>query len=594
MKFANPRAPLTSSEPGSEPELCPWQSEPGSRLFVWLWWTALLAVALGDVANFGPRVPIWDDYDVIPVLTGQQPLTLEWLWSLHSEHRIFLPRLILLGAFRLTGDDFRAGMVVNVVLLAALSAMAVVVLRLARREWRYSDAFYPLVFLNLGHHVNLIWNMSLSYILPVFLGGAVTLLIAIRPGLPGVGRGSLIGLALLMLPLCNAAGVALAPLPTLWLLGVALAHARSGSDRARSSALATGLAACGALALSVLYFHHYERATHHPLPPSLWAIVRTILQFLGTGLGPAGIQLGLVGGGIVTTLLVSAFLVLLRRLVTRRAERSRALGLLACWGAMAMLALGTGWGRAGLGELAGAQDRYVTLAALALLIGAVPFEVLGSRATRRLVPMFLFCLLCALLWPNTQSAIESGRSTKAKSEAFFADLRSGMPPFLLVRRYTPFLFPTHDDLTEQLAMLREAGIDPFDRMAPNPPFREVEVVPAPTWLQLAEWEGRTIKSIGVDPQVVFEIQTSGQPIAGIKFDYSHTNFEGEPAHFKMAWRRPGQIDFPPDQEYSAWALPTGTARSTTIWIGEPVDAIRLQPDNRPSQFTIEKMTLLLP
>lgn len=592
--FAGFRNSVMRATPDRRPSLDRWVSEPGSGLFLWLTWGLMLAVALGFVGRFGPRVPLWDDYDVIPVLTHHRAMSLEWLWSLHSEHRLVLPRLVLLAAFHLTGSDFRAGMVVNVALLAALAAMAPLALGVARRGWLYSDALYPLLFLNLGHHINLIWNMSVSYILPVVLSGFTVLLIAMKPGFPNLGRGILIALTLLLLPLCNAAGVALAPLPALWLLGLAGVHARSGSKNARSRALPLALAATVSLAVSMLYFDNYERSAHHPRPPGLWAIGRTSLQFLGTGLGTGGMELGLVSGGIVGVLVAAAFLVLVRAALVDPADRSRAWGLLACWGAMALLILGTAWGRAGMGERAGAQERYVTLATTALLISVVTFERFGPGSTRRLVPMSVFCLLCVLLWPNTQSAIESGQSTKAQSETFFADLHSGVPRFLLVRRHTPFVYPSHDELTRHLAMLQQAGIEPFDRIASDPPFREVVLDLEPSRLRLARWNGRTIESLGVDPQVVFELPEAVPPIAGIRLRYSHSNPEGEPARFKLAWRTPGQHQFPADQEYALWALPTGTGRSTTIWIGEAVAAIRLQPDNRPCRFTIEQLSLLVP
>ncbi|MEW4570772.1 hypothetical protein AB1L88_23140 [Tautonia sp. JC769] len=570
------------------------RGEPGSGAFLWLAWAVLLAMALGFVSAFGPRVPIWDDYDVIPVLTGHQPLSLGWLWSLHSEHRLVLPRLLLLSAFQLTGYDFRAGMLVNVALLATLAALAPIMLGLARKRRQYSDALYPVLLLSLAHHINLIWNMSLSYILPVTLGGIAWLLIALKPGLPGLARGLSIATALLLLPFCNAAGVALVPLPALWLLGVACAHARSDEPHARTRALVLGLAASASLALSMLYFVGYERSAHHPQPPGPWAIARTTVQFLGTGLGPGGMKLGLTGGGIVVALMAAAFVVLARSALVRPGDRARALGLLCCLGAMAMLSLGTAWGRSGLGALAGAQERYVTMASPAILIGALAFELFGPGSTRRLVPMTLFCLLLALLWPNTRAALEAGRSARARSESFFNDLHAGVPRFLLVRRHTPFLYPTHDDLTRDLAMLQESGIAPFGRIAPDPPLREVPIDPEPLRLQQARWDGRTIESVGVDPQVVFELPGPPRTIAGIRLRYSHANPEGEFAHFKLSWRRPGQDRFPADQEYAAWALPTGPDRSTTVWIGEPVDAIRLQPDNRPCRFTIEALSVLVP
>ena len=49
-------------------------------------------------------------------------MTVSWLWSQHNEHRIPLPRLLMLGIYRLK-PDFRVPMFVNVFLMAVLSAL---------------------------------------------------------------------------------------------------------------------------------------------------------------------------------------------------------------------------------------------------------------------------------------------------------------------------------------------------------------------------------------------------------------------------------------------------------------------------------------
>ena len=105
--------------------------EPGASLFVWLVWGVLLVVALIYVARFGPDVPLWDDYAVIPQLAGVQPVTPQWLWSQHSEHRIPLARLILLGTFHLTGRRPAGVMFLIVGLLAAVAGLLIVAARKA-------------------------------------------------------------------------------------------------------------------------------------------------------------------------------------------------------------------------------------------------------------------------------------------------------------------------------------------------------------------------------------------------------------------------------------------------------------------------------
>src|SRR5262245_39407032 len=140
--------------------------EPGARLFVWSIWGLLSALALTFVARFGPDAPLWDDHAVIPQLCGAQPVTLSWLWSQHSEHRIPLARLILLGTFKLSGAEPRPVLFMIVGLLAGVSALLVLAAQKARGGASYADAFLPIVLLNLGHHENLLWAIQLTYVLP--------------------------------------------------------------------------------------------------------------------------------------------------------------------------------------------------------------------------------------------------------------------------------------------------------------------------------------------------------------------------------------------------------------------------------------------
>lgn len=123
----------------------------GAAGFVWASWALAVSAALGLVLVFGSNVPYWDDWDMVPVLTGEQPVTLSYLWSQHNEHRLLLPRLALLGLLRLTGWDFRSGMVANVLLLGLLALGMIATARRVRGRMIYGDAFFPVVLLHWGH-----------------------------------------------------------------------------------------------------------------------------------------------------------------------------------------------------------------------------------------------------------------------------------------------------------------------------------------------------------------------------------------------------------------------------------------------------------
>lgn len=206
---------ITTSMAGSP------RCEPGTGLFVWTIWAAMLAVGLLYVIRFGPDVPRWDDYAVIPQLTGAQPVTLAWLWSQHSEHRIPLARLILLGTFRLTEADPRPVMLLIVGLLAVLAAVLVRAARRCRGGYHHADAFLPIALLNLGQHENLLWSIQITYVLPVVLLGMVLALVVRSRGIPGLGSLAVASACVSLMPLCNAGGLAFIPALTIWFWSLA-------------------------------------------------------------------------------------------------------------------------------------------------------------------------------------------------------------------------------------------------------------------------------------------------------------------------------------------------------------------------------------
>ena len=156
-------------------------SESGAALFTWTIWAGLLAIVLFYITWFGPDVPLWDDYAVIPQLCGSRPVTIDWLWSQHSEHRIPLARLILLTTFRLTGADPRPIMILTGVLLGILAAALILSAACHRGGTFYTDAFLPIAVLNPGQHTNLLWSIQITYVLPVFLLGMVLALVMRSP-----------------------------------------------------------------------------------------------------------------------------------------------------------------------------------------------------------------------------------------------------------------------------------------------------------------------------------------------------------------------------------------------------------------------------
>lgn len=53
-------------------------------------------------------LPFGDDFAFIARITGDEPLTVGWLYETHNEHRMVLPKLLLVFMTRVAGIDFRA------------------------------------------------------------------------------------------------------------------------------------------------------------------------------------------------------------------------------------------------------------------------------------------------------------------------------------------------------------------------------------------------------------------------------------------------------------------------------------------------------
>ena len=86
-----------------------WRSNWGPLAFVWGMWLLFSYYLVVFVRTFGVDCPHYDEWENVPALTGEQPLTWKWLWHQHNEHRIVVPRLVYLGLTRVSHGDFRTG-----------------------------------------------------------------------------------------------------------------------------------------------------------------------------------------------------------------------------------------------------------------------------------------------------------------------------------------------------------------------------------------------------------------------------------------------------------------------------------------------------
>ena len=212
-------------------------------------------------------------------------MTVDWLWSLHNEHRLPLPKLILVLLSRISGNDFRAGMFWSVAALAALAAASIAVAARRPGGCRTYDGLFPRASIE---------PVSLHQ-LALELAGPICGIDGDRRSrhfahrlarrLAGAGTAVVVGLCLALLPLCGANGVALVPALECWLIAAALAHLRSGRAGGTRRAFIVLLAAVPGIVLTYLYFKGYHPDRSAPGAGELEAAFRTILQFISLMFG---------------------------------------------------------------------------------------------------------------------------------------------------------------------------------------------------------------------------------------------------------------------------------------------------------------------
>ncbi len=431
-------------------------------LGAWAIWAGMSLAALGFVATYALATPHRDEWSWVPIVTGAEPVTLPWLWAQHNEHRMVLPRLIYVGLGALTGTDFRAGSFFSVTALTILAAALMLAARALRGRTRLWDAFFSLALLHWGQGENLPWGFQLGFVTAAVLAGLVLVEVA-RCGERLRIRSALwVTACLVGLGLCGTFGLAYLPAMTCW---IALAGAVRWRDRdahARRDAAVLLVLAALPVALVGAYFVGYQRPEHHEAWPNLGALLRTSLQFLSCGFGPAAEEIWPVSGAVVGAACATLAWQALRVVCHQPEKRVAAAGFLCFLGGMLSLALGIGWGRSFFGPDAGFARRYVTLAAPLVCLVYLQCGAFAPRSTRLPVQRVLFIVMFLLVLVNARKGLRSAAHLNQWVATLEADARAGVPPEILAVRYGELLGPAPAKFyATQLERLREARLGPY-------------------------------------------------------------------------------------------------------------------------------------
>ena len=428
------------------------------------------------VFRYGLDMPFADDWAWLGQVTGEEPVTWNWLWGQHNEHRTFLPRLIYLGLGELSGFDFRAGAYFNVAVLSVCSLLMMRVVRSRRGSACWHDAIFPLAMLQWGSYSNLIWGFQMCFVVSSSLSMAALLPVFCCRGRPSVAAALLTAGCLLGAGLCGAIGLAFLPPLAGWLFLAAVLPATHGGRVSPSYRIVLAGLALILAGFFVFYFVGFSRPGQHAAAPSTMAALRTTGEFLAASLGPAGEIIWPFSGLLVLAGCGLALRELLRTLVGRPEERLRAAGFLAWLAAMLLLAAAIGWGRAFLGPGTGFTDRYMLLAAPLWGFFSLVWTAYASPGQGERLQRAALLLLCVSALVAVHKGYRCAADLFTPTQAFGRDARTGLSPKALAARYCDHygFGATPETFARWMEMLRNAELGPY-RGRPLQPLAPVVV-----------------------------------------------------------------------------------------------------------------------
>ena len=73
---------VSPSPPGADARgPAPWGPAWGAPALVWGVWALMVLGGLLYVFRYASQIPYMDDWDWVPAVTGEQPVTVAWLWN---------------------------------------------------------------------------------------------------------------------------------------------------------------------------------------------------------------------------------------------------------------------------------------------------------------------------------------------------------------------------------------------------------------------------------------------------------------------------------------------------------------------------------
>ena len=439
-----------------------WDQSPRvTRAVVWTVWGVLLVAALVFCGVYGRNLAWGDEeWKLMPILAGREPLTLGALWMQSGEHRNFLARLILTILFGLT-HDFRSALFVHALVLGGLGALMLRAIDRLRGGPSYADVFVPLALLHWGMLFTRLSGVRLNFALGTFFFvGAVLAALSLERRWQRRTAVAL-GVCVVALPLCAANGLLLCP-------GLAMGLVVLGARARRARPIDAGvLMGSGALALVLAgyYFVGYHSVEGWERPQSFLESLRTAVQFDSMSLGLVA-RFSWPVSGVFVIGLAAATLALALRSLRRDRKSIGAWVLLTALLAFGLASIAVGFGRSGHGEQVGHNPRYAPQAVALLCIAYVAWLRLGSAPAQRIATGLIAAAVGLGFFYNLNAGMyESAEGQAYDHEEFQRNAWEGVPSRELAVAHVDkiHLSVTDANVLERLIeVARHAHLPPFD------------------------------------------------------------------------------------------------------------------------------------
>lgn len=437
-----------------------------TSLFVFAGWLLLSLAALDHVRRFALQVPFADEWYQIDVVTGRATPSFAWYWSLLSEHRMPVPKLIYLATGNLTNYHFETMALLNAAVLSAASAVWLMALRRARGSSALVDLLVPSALLHFGHEINLTWCFQINFVLASVLAVASLLIVALAR--QPLRLGTAVGLSAILAVAagCGTFGLLYVPPLAVW-IGLCGAWQWHRHNVPKSQSLGLLVMACLLLAMSAAYVAAFPRSLVNPnVSPSIWQTLLGATRFNATGLGPIGRGLKPLTAWLVLGLLAGAGCWLAREWRHGRTSRMTLIGLALFISAGLLLALGVAHARAGGGWRDLYQSRYGILAAPLLGALFLIWERLAPHLIRQRFVAIAVLLMPVLVICNDVKGLRDARRRHAVFNDVVQAAQRNRPLPEISQRWSGALQCPPAELERYLADLKARGLSPY-RTAQN-------------------------------------------------------------------------------------------------------------------------------